>query len=85
MPTEQECKHMLFNIGLKLGVSPNLISTRLLTKLDKEDMLNGLLPLDALETGVKIWMKEGMPDTANGKNEPYRPLTGKRYSGYGKS
>lgn len=80
--TEQQCKKMLFNLGLKLGVSPNLISTRLLSKEDKQDMLNGLVPVDVLEIFIKIWMKEGMPDTVNGKDEPYKPLTGRRYSGY---
>ena len=75
--TAEQCKKILFNIGIKLGVSPRLISTRLLSREDKDDMLNGLLPIEALETHVKVWMDNGMPDYANGKTEPYKPSGGK--------
>jgi len=63
-----------------------LISSRLLIKQDKEDMLNGLVSSQMLETAVKCWMKAGMPDYVNGKNEPYvtggEPV-GRKYKGYG--
>jgi hypothetical protein len=77
MPTQQECKKILFNLGLKLGVSPRLIATRLLSDEDKEDMVNGLIPLDALETHVKVWMDNKMPDYVNGLSDAYVPLKGK--------
>jgi len=38
MKTPDECKKILFTVGIKLGVSPKLISTRLLNDLDKSDM-----------------------------------------------
>lgn len=76
--TVAQCKSKLFKLGIKLGVSPNLISTRLLSKADKEDMLNGLLPDEALEFHVKVWMKAGMPDYANGLTDPYKPPEEKR-------
>ena len=86
--TVEECKRKLFKLGIKLGVSPNLISTRLLSKDDKDDMLNGLIPDESLETAVKVWMDNGMPDYANGSDERYKPSTElpmQRYRGLGKS
>ena len=67
-----ECKRKLFNLGIKYGIAPRLISERLLSKEDKQDMLNGLVPADALETAVRCWMAAGMPDNANGLDDPYK-------------
>lgn len=86
--TPEQCKSKLFKLGIKLGVSPKLIATRLLSVDDKNDMLNGLVPDDALECHVIAWMDAGMPDYANGKFEPYKPppeLPMQRYRGAGKS
>ena len=55
-----------------------LISTRLLSKEDKQDMLNGLVPVETLMTAVKCWMAAGMPDYANGLTDPYKPPEPKR-------
>lgn len=71
-----------------LCVKAELISTRLLSKEDKQDMLNGFLPIDALLTHVKIWRDNKMPDYANGKFDVYRPkieLPMQRYRGIGKN
>jgi len=65
-----------------------LISTRLLSKEDKDDMLNGLVSDETLETAVQAWMSAGMPDYANGNTEPYKPPPENpmsRYRGNGKS
>ena len=86
MPTKEECQRIISKIGFELGVSPNLIATRLLSADDKADMMNGLIPIDALMTGVKCWMDAGMPDYANGRTSPYRPSGDKpmqRYRGNG--
>lgn len=77
MPTKSDCQKMLFKIGIELGVSPKLIATRLLSKEDKQDMLNGLIPVELLITAVKSWMAAGMPDYANGKYDVYRAFLGK--------
>lgn len=53
-------------------VKAELISTRLLSDEDKQDMLNGLVPVDVLLLHVKVWIQNGMPDYAHGKFEPYR-------------
>lgn len=66
MPTREECKRILFKIGLNLGVSPALISTKLLSEDDKDDMVNGYLSINILEEYVKIWMQNGMRDYAHG-------------------
>tara|TARA_R110000868_G_C10972576_1_gene770461 strand:+ start:610 stop:792 length:183 start_codon:yes stop_codon:yes gene_type:complete len=59
-----------------------------LSEDDKQDMLNGLVPDDTLETAVKCWMEAGMPDYSNGNSTPYRPqpeLPMSRHRGIGKS
>ena len=76
--TREQCQKKLFQLGIKLGVSPKLISLRLLSKEDKEDMLNGLLTDDALECHVKVWISNKMPDYANGNTDPYKPPEVKR-------
>ena len=78
MPTKEQCQKILFKIGIELGVSPKLIATRLLSKEDKQDMLDGLIPIDSLVTAVRVWMMNGMPDYANGKFEAYTPKSGVR-------
>ena len=65
MLTKEQCQKKIFNVAVKLGVSPKLISTRLLSEVDKTDMLNGLIDEDSLETAVKAWMNAGMPDYVN--------------------
>ncbi len=88
MLTKQECQKRIFNVAIKLGVSPNLIATRLLSADDKQDMLNGLVPDDTLETAVKCWMAAEMPNYAEGDTRPYKPagdLPMQRYRGIGKS
>jgi hypothetical protein len=72
MPTKQECQKIIFNLGIKCGVSPKLIATRLLSEDDKQDMLRGDLPIEALECAVRLWMDAGMPDYANGLTEPMK-------------
>jgi hypothetical protein len=69
-----------------LCVKAELISTRLLSNDDKQDMLAGLIPDETLVTAVKCWMEAGMPDYANGHTRPYRPKNDKpmqRYRGLG--
>lgn len=72
MPTKQECQKKLFNLGIKYGVSPKLISTRLLSAEDKEDMLNGLISDEELDCHVKVWKENGMCNYADGSGKPYK-------------
>lgn len=72
MKNSDECKKIIFNIGIKYGVSPRLISIRLLSKEDKDDMLMVNLPMESLDCAVKMWIDAGLPDYANGFTEPYR-------------
>lgn len=65
MATKEQCRKILFNLGIKFGVSPKLISERLLSTEDKEDMLNRLVPINALESYVAVWKENGMPDYAH--------------------
>lgn len=64
--TTEDCKKILFKVGIKFGVSPKLISERLLDAQDKCDMLNGEVPIEYLEVAVKAWMDAGQPDYAHG-------------------
>lgn len=64
-----------------------LISTRLLSKEDKQDMLSGLITDEALFVAVKCWMEAGMPNYSQGETTPYKPpekLPMSKYRGYGK-
>lgn len=70
MPSREECQKIIFKLGIKFGVSPKLIATRLLSEDDKKDMVNGDLPIESLEAHVKLWQHMGMPDYANGHTEP---------------
>lgn len=54
-----------------------LISNRLLSKDDKEDMQKGLISIESLISHVKVWQSNNMPDYANGKFEPYKAFLGK--------
>lgn len=72
MLTTDDCKRILFKVGIKFGVSPKLISERLLDAQDKCDMLNGEIPIEYLELAVKAWLDSGMPDYANGRDTPYK-------------
>ncbi len=65
MLTTDQCKKIIFNLGLKFGVSPRLISENLLNSDDKRAMLNGDIPLGSLETHVAVWKDNGMPDYVN--------------------
>lgn len=67
----EECKKILSKIGFKLGVSPKLISARLLSDDDKRDMIQGKLEISSLEAFVEVWKENGMPDYAHGKLETY--------------
>lgn len=71
MPTKEECKKMIFKCGIELGVSPKLISERLLSDLDKIDMMEGVMEIDALNAAVEVWSGNGMPDYAHGKTLSY--------------
>lgn len=71
-----------------LCVKADLISTRLLSKEDKQDMLSGLVPDEALFVAVRCWMEAGMPDYANGNTAIYRTdykLSMRMYRGNGES
>jgi hypothetical protein len=70
MPTEKECKSLIFKAGIKYGVSPTLISTKLLSKQDKNDMLEGSIDRECLETAVRIWIAAGIPDWVRSELEP---------------
>lgn len=60
--TTDECKKILSKLGFKLGVSPKLIASRLLSDQDKNDMRIGELPIEALKCHIEAWMASGMPD-----------------------
>jgi len=62
MPTPTDCKRILFNLGIKFGVSPRLISMHLLSAKDKRDMLAGVYDISSLEQSVELWRDSGMPD-----------------------
>ncbi len=72
MPSEKECKSMIFKLAIKNGVSPKLIASRLLSHDDKQDMLEGIVTEPQLDTAIKCWQKLGMPNYACGNHETYK-------------
>jgi len=68
--TDDACKNIIREIALKHKIKPRLITTRLMSEDDKEDMRNGELPTRALDLHVEVWIKAGMPDYAHGKTIP---------------
>lgn len=58
--TKEECQKIIFNLGIKFGVSPKLIATRMLNAQDKCDMLHGDLSIEALELAVESGKANGM-------------------------
>lgn len=62
MKTNEECKKILFTLGIQCGVSPKLISTRLLDDFDKDDIREGLIDISVLKRFVEVWRDMGMPD-----------------------
>lgn len=57
---------------MKHQAQPKLISERLLSAEDKQDMLAGLLSYETLDAHVKVWKEHGMCDYANGSFERYK-------------
>ena len=68
--TDDACKKIIRMLASKYKINPRLIVTRLISEDDKNDMRSGNLPIEALETHIKIWIKNGMPDYVNGTTEP---------------
>lgn len=68
----EQCKDLLRTVARAMCVRADLISTRLLSAEDKQDMLNGDLPIESLMTHVKVWKEYGMCNYADGSGTPYR-------------
>ncbi len=60
MRTTEQCKNIIFNLGIEFGVSPRLIAERMLNEQDKGDMLSGVLTIDALRACVEVSKASGM-------------------------
>lgn len=68
--SDEECKDIIRRLGKRLNVEPKLITTRLMSDEDKQDMRDGNLPIKSLEVHIKVWISNGMPDYRHGKTEP---------------
>lgn len=62
----EQCKRMLFKAAVKHGISPRLISERLLSKEDKDDMLQGLVSFEMLDCFITMWKANGMYNCSDG-------------------
>lgn len=86
MLTDKQCKELIRSLSWVLGISPRLITERLLDEIDKNDIRQGVLNYDALKLNIELWRDNGMPDYANGKLQPYeseqrRLKSGKPFKG----
>jgi hypothetical protein len=68
--SEKHCKDLLSEIAKMLCVKEEMISNRLLSEEDKQDLLDGNIPIESLITHVKVWIANGMPDYAHGNTYP---------------
>ena len=68
--TRDEVFRILSKLGFALGVSPNLIITRL---LDDNDLTNAMiagLDISSLRASIAVWRDNGFCDYAHGKTVP---------------
>ncbi len=79
----EKCKSMLFKCAIKYGIAPKLISERLLSREDKEDMLNGLVSFETLDCFVAVWKEQGMCNHTDGSGSPYEHFKIYQGEGYG--
>ena len=70
--SDKACKAIIIRVARKLNVEARLITTRLMSEDDKNDMRAGLLPIEALEAHVKVWIENGLCDYAHGKTVALR-------------
>jgi hypothetical protein len=70
--SDKACKAIIIRVARKLNVEARLITTRLMSEDDKNDMRDGLLPTDVLEAHVRVWIKNGLCDYAHGKTIPLK-------------
>ena len=70
--TDSECKDIIRILGKRLNVEPRLITTRLMSEDDKQDMREGNLPVKSLEVHIRVWIENGLCDYAHGKTVSLR-------------
>lgn len=68
--TDAACKNIIISLARKLGINPRLVTTRLMSDEDKNDMRNGDVPIKMLELYLKLWIEEGLPNHREGKTVP---------------
>lgn len=68
--SDKLCKKIIRGLANKYKIDPILITTRLMSDDDKNDMRNGDLLPSALETHISVWIDAGFPDYAHGSVLP---------------
>lgn len=68
--SDKACVAIIKQLAKELAVEPKLITTRLMSEDDKNDMRNGDLPRESLKLHIELWKKAGYPDYAHGKTIP---------------
>lgn len=63
--TNDDCIGIIRVLSKKLCVKPQEIVEKLLSDDDKQDMRNGNVSIEALESHVKVWAVNGMPNHRN--------------------
>lgn len=61
MRTKKECQKILFDLGIRLGLSPRLMSDHLLDDNDKIDMMSGVLSIEALQSSIELFKLHTLP------------------------
>ena len=72
---DAECIAIVRKLAKELTVRASLITTRLLSENDKQDLRMGELSTDTLRAHIEVWVANGMPDYAHGLDDmrPFNP------------
>jgi hypothetical protein len=65
--TDIACKAIIKDIAAKFTIDPILITTKLMSEDDKNDLRSGELSPKILELHVKAWIALGMPNHRAGE------------------
>lgn len=69
--TEIACDNIIQFVANKTKSELHLIKNRLMSTEDFYDLRSNKLSAKELELHVKVWIRKGIPDYANGNTEPF--------------
>jgi hypothetical protein len=59
---DKACKALIRRMAEQFNIDPRLITTRLMSEDDKNDMRYNNLPYESLKMHIQVWIDKCMPD-----------------------